>query len=135
MKRDKTKAILDITHVLLQVYKKIDSEKYPEILINKMVNYIYIVGFDNKIHFLGNDEKLLIELGDISKKAGIMELTVNIKLISQTSLNSIVILKKYLLGSNGSVFNQIITKSCCPRQLCSFFNLDNFLVIYSDIGI
>ncbi|RXV08137.1 bacteriocin immunity protein, partial [Enterococcus faecalis] len=25
----------------------------------------------NKIHFLGNDEKLLIELGDISKKAGI----------------------------------------------------------------
>ena len=24
-----------------------------------------------KIHFLGNDEKLLIELGDISKKAGI----------------------------------------------------------------
>lgn len=46
-------------------------EKYPEILINKLVNYIYIVGFDNKIHFLGNDEKLLIELGDISKKAGI----------------------------------------------------------------
>ncbi|HFC9132622.1 TPA: bacteriocin immunity protein, partial [Enterococcus faecium] len=34
MKRDKTKAILDITDVLLQVYKKIDSEKYPEILIN-----------------------------------------------------------------------------------------------------
>ena len=65
MKRDKTKAILDITDVLLQVYKKIDSEKYPEILINKLVNYIYIVGFDNKIHFLGNDEKLLIELGDI----------------------------------------------------------------------
>lgn len=51
MKRDKTKAILDITDVLLQVYKKIDSEKYPEILINKLVNYIYIVGFDNKIHF------------------------------------------------------------------------------------
>ncbi|EOS7767124.1 bacteriocin immunity protein [Enterococcus hirae] len=71
MKRDKTKAILDITDVLLQVYKKIDSEKYPERLINKLVNYIYIVGFDNKIHFLGNDEKLLIELGDISKKARI----------------------------------------------------------------
>ena len=51
----------------LQVYKKIDSEKYPEILINKLVNYIYIVGFDNKIHFFQEMiEKLLIELGDIS---------------------------------------------------------------------
>ncbi|KAJ67397.1 hypothetical protein P787_0665 [Enterococcus faecalis MN16] len=55
----------------MQVYEKIDSEKYPEILINKMVNYIYIVGFDNKIHLLENDEKLLIELEDIPKKAGI----------------------------------------------------------------
>ncbi len=71
MKCYKTKAILDITDVLLQVYEKIDSEKYPEILINKMVNYIYIVGFDNKIHLLENDEKLLIELEDIPKKAGI----------------------------------------------------------------
>ncbi len=29
------------------------------------------MGFDNKIRFIDNDEKLLIELGDISKKAGI----------------------------------------------------------------
>lgn len=68
---NQTKALLDITDVLFQVYKKIDTAKYPEILVNKLVNYIYIVGFDNKIRFIDNDEKLLIELGDISKKAGI----------------------------------------------------------------
>lgn len=98
MKRDETKAILDITDVLLQVYKKIDSEKYPEILINKLVKYIYIVGFDNKIHFLGNDEKLLIELGDISKKAGINS-KYKANFTDKSQFYSIVILKKYLLDN------------------------------------
>lgn len=65
-----------------------------------------MVGFDNKIHFLGNDKKLLIELGDISKKAGI-----NSKYkVLQTRLNSIVILKKYLLDSYVSSLKRIITK-------------------------
>ena len=68
---NQTKELLDITDVLFKIYKKIDTAKYPEILVNKLVNYIYIVGFDNKIRFIDNDEKLLIELGDISKKAGI----------------------------------------------------------------
>ncbi|ENZ5663371.1 bacteriocin immunity protein [Enterococcus hirae] len=66
-----TNSLLDITDVLLQVYKKIDTVKYPEILVNKLVNYIYIVGFNNDIHFFDEDEKLLRELGNISKKAGI----------------------------------------------------------------
>lgn len=45
----KTSGLLDITDVLLQVYKKIDTTKYPEYLLNKLVNYIYSVGFDQKI--------------------------------------------------------------------------------------
>ncbi|HAP8853142.1 TPA: bacteriocin immunity protein, partial [Enterococcus faecium] len=33
---NQTKALLDITDVLFQVYKKIDTAKYPEILVNKL---------------------------------------------------------------------------------------------------
>ncbi len=90
---NQTKALLDITDVLFQVYKKIDTAKYPEILVNKLVNYIYIVGFDNKIRFIDNDEKLLIELGIFLKK---LELIVNIKQTLQINRNFIVIQKQCL---------------------------------------
>ena len=55
----KPSGLLDITDVLLQVYKKLDTVRYPEYLINKLVNYIYSVGFDQKIRFMGRDGELL----------------------------------------------------------------------------
>lgn len=63
--------LLDILDVLAQVYKKIDQEEYPEYLVDRLVKYIYTVGFNNKIRFLGQDGKLLVELSDVAKKAGL----------------------------------------------------------------
>ncbi|KRM58861.1 bacteriocin immunity protein [Ligilactobacillus animalis] len=63
--------LLDILDVLAQVYKKIDQEEYPEYLVDRLVKYIYAVGFNNKIRFLGQDGKLLVELSDVAKKAGL----------------------------------------------------------------
>ena len=70
-REDKPSGLLDITDVLLQVYKKLDTVKYPEYLINKLVNYIYSVGFDQKIRFMGRDGVLLRKLADESNKAGL----------------------------------------------------------------
>ena len=67
----KPSGLLDITDVLLQVYKKLETVRYPEYLINKLVNYIYSVGFDQKIRFMGRDGELLRKLADESKKAGL----------------------------------------------------------------
>lgn len=66
---NKNSALLDITDVLLQVYSKIDQTKNKEALLNRMVNYIYIVGFSN-INLSKKAENDLIELGDIAKRAG-----------------------------------------------------------------
>lgn len=68
---DKRSGLLDILDVLAQVYKKIDKEEYPEYLVDRLVKYIYTVGFNNKIRFLGGDGKLLVELSDVAKKAGL----------------------------------------------------------------
>ena len=38
----KPSGLLDITDVLLQVYKKLDTVKYPEYLINKLVTLSFI---------------------------------------------------------------------------------------------
>lgn len=67
---DQVGGLIDITDVLLQVYKKLDDTKAVEPLVNRLVNYIYSVGFANKIHFDRKQEHLLIELGDIAKAAG-----------------------------------------------------------------
>lgn len=66
---NKNSALLDITDVLVQVYSKIDQAKNKEALLNRMVNYIYIVGFSN-INLSKKAENDLIELGDIAKRAG-----------------------------------------------------------------
>ncbi|WP_282802077.1 bacteriocin immunity protein [Secundilactobacillus kimchicus] len=66
---EQPKELRDITDVLTQVYKKIDSTKNPEALVNRLVNYIYVAGF-GAIHLKPEDEKLLIELGAIGSKAG-----------------------------------------------------------------
>lgn len=68
---EKSSGLLDILDVLRQVYKKIDQEEYPEYLVDRLVKYIYMVGFNNRIHFLGEDGKLLVKLSDVAKKAGL----------------------------------------------------------------
>lgn len=63
--------IRDITDVLLQVNKQIDTSKNPEALINRMVNYIRITASSEKLHFSKADEKLIIDLGVIGQQAGL----------------------------------------------------------------
>lgn len=70
MEREQTPALIDITDVLLQVYKKLDTVKNPEVWVNRLVNYIYIVGKASNVGFNRQEEAMLIALGDISKLAG-----------------------------------------------------------------
>ncbi|MCT4403890.1 bacteriocin immunity protein [Leuconostoc falkenbergense] len=63
--------IRDITDVLLQVNKKIDTSKNPEALVNRMVNYIRITASSEKLHFSKADEKMIIDLGVIGQRAGL----------------------------------------------------------------
>lgn len=66
-----SETLTDITDVLLLVYRKLDDTKNnPEALVNRLVNYIYRVGFDHRIHFDKEEEHLLIELGAIAGRAG-----------------------------------------------------------------
>lgn len=63
--------LIEINEVLLQVYQTLETEKNPEPLINRLVNYIYRVGFDHKIRFDKEEETLIIELGTIANRAGL----------------------------------------------------------------
>ena len=63
--------LVEINEVLLQVYQTLETEKNPEPLINRLVNYIYRVGFDNRIRFDREEESLIIELGTIANRAGL----------------------------------------------------------------
>ncbi|MFS7400170.1 bacteriocin immunity protein [Carnobacterium maltaromaticum] len=68
---DSSTSLLDITDVLLQVYTKIDSVDNPEALVNRLVNYIYSVGFKGRIKLSPKEEELLIELGVFGQRAGL----------------------------------------------------------------
>lgn len=70
IQREQTPELTDITDVLLQVYKKLDTVKDPEVWVNRLVNYIYLVGKAGNVEFGHNAEAKLIALGDISKLAG-----------------------------------------------------------------
>ncbi|MBR6896222.1 MAG: bacteriocin immunity protein [Lactococcus sp.] len=71
-KRDiKSIQILDILDVLLQVDKRLDNEKYPERLINKLTQYIRITASTGKVKFTSEEEKLTIQLSVIGQKAGL----------------------------------------------------------------
>ncbi|TWW12469.1 bacteriocin immunity protein [Dellaglioa algida] len=63
--------LLDIIDVLSQVRTKLDSEKNPPALVNRLVNYIRSVSLKGRIHFLSNEEKLIIKLSLIGQKAGL----------------------------------------------------------------
>ena len=67
---DKSKEILVILDVLSQVNKKLDKERHPEVLINKLNQYIDITASTGKIKFSNEEEKLTIELSIIGQKAG-----------------------------------------------------------------
>lgn len=68
---NKSKEVLDILDVLSQVNKKLDKERHPEVLINKLNQYIRITASTGKIKFSNEEEKLTIELSIIGQKAGI----------------------------------------------------------------
>lgn len=71
MKRtEKTTDLQNVTDVLLKVYETLPESKNPESLLSKLVNYIYIVGF-NVLHLTKEEESLLISLGDMSKRSGL----------------------------------------------------------------
>lgn len=63
--------LLDIIDVLNQVEKKVDSDKNPESLIIKMINYIRSMAMKGKIHFLKPEESIIIDLGTFGQKAGL----------------------------------------------------------------
>ena len=63
--------LTDIMDVLLQVYKKMDKTKYPERLINRLVNYIYSTGLKGKLYFSKDENEIIAQLGIIGQKAGL----------------------------------------------------------------
>ncbi|MBU5363159.1 bacteriocin immunity protein [Enterococcus raffinosus] len=67
---DKNKGIRDITDILLQVYTTIDSAKYPELLENRLVNFILVVAVDSHVRFDTQETKLILELENIAKTFG-----------------------------------------------------------------
>lgn len=68
---DQSSELLDIIDVLGQVAKKIDSQKNPESLVIKMINYIRSMAMKGKIHFLKPEESLIIDLGTFGQKASL----------------------------------------------------------------
>ena len=62
----------DIKEVLLKVYVKLDLSDEKNIpLINRLVNYIYFTAYTEKLHFSSNEEKIIKELSEIGKHAGL----------------------------------------------------------------
>ena len=62
----------DIKEVLLKVYVKLDLSDEKNIpLINRLVNYIYFTAYTEKLHFSSNEEKIIKELSEIGKYAGL----------------------------------------------------------------
>ena len=63
----------DIKEVLLKVYMKVDpiNDKKNESKINKLVNYIYFIGYTEKIHFSKYEEELIRNLNEVGKRAGL----------------------------------------------------------------
>lgn len=70
-REDQTAGLMDICDCLLQVYKKIDHVKNPDTLLSALVNYIYMVGFSQKIQFIGEDQDLLRKIASYTHTAGL----------------------------------------------------------------
>ena len=70
-RKEQSNELLDIEDVLLQVYKKIDTVKNPEALINRLVQYIRSISLKGRLHYSSKEENLIIQLGEFGKKAGL----------------------------------------------------------------
>ncbi|MBZ1513783.1 bacteriocin immunity protein [Leuconostoc mesenteroides] len=68
---NKSSQMLDIIDVLNQVNKNIEKEKYPERLLNKLVNYIRAVALDGKISFDKSEEDKIVEIGVGGQRSGL----------------------------------------------------------------
>ncbi|MBZ2405046.1 bacteriocin immunity protein [Liquorilactobacillus hordei] len=68
--QQKSPELLDIIDVLEQVYKRLDDAKKPEILVNRLVNYIRSNSLKGKIYYPTKEEKIIINLAFIGQKAG-----------------------------------------------------------------
>ncbi|MCI1987448.1 MAG: bacteriocin immunity protein [Lactobacillus sp.] len=67
---DQSGQMLDILDVLAQVYRKLDTVKNPEAILNRMTNYIRITARSGQITFPKPQESLIDELAWIGAKAG-----------------------------------------------------------------
>lgn len=70
-RKEKPFGLMDISDCLFQVYNKIELVKNPETMLSALMNYIYVIGFSNKIKFIGRDQELLNELADYNNSAGL----------------------------------------------------------------
>jgi hypothetical protein len=67
---DQTAALLDIRDVLLQVYRKLETSKRPEVWVNRLMNYIRNAAIKDRLYFPKEQEALMLDLGEIGQKAG-----------------------------------------------------------------
>ncbi len=63
--------LLDITDVLLQVYKNLETAKNPEALIIRLVNYIRLTSLKGKVTYGPLEEKAMMDLAEFSKRVGL----------------------------------------------------------------
>lgn len=64
-------AILDITDVLMQVYRKIDAATHPEQLIDQLMNYIRNTSMERHLHFTKDEEANIINLEALGTRVGL----------------------------------------------------------------
>ncbi|MGL5684268.1 MAG: bacteriocin immunity protein [Vagococcus fluvialis] len=62
--------VLDILDCLRQVYVKIDKEKRPEVLVNRLVQYVRSLSLKGRLHYPKKEEALMMILSKIGQKAG-----------------------------------------------------------------
>ena len=61
----------DINEVLLKVYSKLDTSKENEILINRLLNYIYFTALTEKISFNEEQTDIINQLNKIGGNVGV----------------------------------------------------------------
>lgn len=70
-REEKSAELLNITDVLLQVYKKLDESDNPEALVQRLVNYIRNAALKGRVYFPKKEEGLMIGLAVIGQRAGL----------------------------------------------------------------
>lgn len=60
----------DISDVLIQVNKTIDTDKYPDRLLSKLITFIYSMGPAGNIYFPKNQEQIINKIAVLAQKSG-----------------------------------------------------------------